>query len=112
MSHFISLSSVPSWARLELADAIAEKINKEGIEAKVDDYQDTHFDFPAELLIQGTAVALAGLMPFIKDWLDRKRITCEIQEEGGKTTITVTGSDVSRVLEVKKMIQNLDDEHK
>ena len=109
----LSLSAVPTWARLELAKEVKTKIVKDKLEAKIPDlnsYAKLHNNFPVDLYIKGAATALAILMPFIYHWLQKKKVKCEITEEDGKITITVSGYDAKRVINVKKIVGSLTNE--
>ena len=109
MDYTISLTPIPQWLRYDLAKIIKEKIEKEKLEAKItnlDVNNIKHGDLPTELIINGAAVAL--LMPFIQDWLLKRRIDIEYKNVNGKVTIIIKGTDPNRIRNAKEMILDKD----
>ncbi len=106
MTYMISLNPVPQWLRYDLAKDIKKKIETEKLDAQLSGLNAdtlTHGDLPPEIFIQGTAGSLALLILFIKDWLEKRRITVIYKKEDGRETITIIGHGVENVLESKKI---------
>ena len=107
MKYFISLAGVPDWAVKSLLQSILEKKEKDNLDLNMTDHPGSHTgfaDFPAELLIEGSKAALAFVIPFIYDWLVKKRIKCEIRREGDKEIITISGHGIDKIIEVKEKL--------
>lgn len=113
MRYFISLAGIPNWALSELLQNISQKKLDENLDLKIPDYNSEVFaDFPTELLIEGSKVALTVLIPFIYDWLVKKRIKCEIKMEDGKEIITISGYGISKLIKIKEGMMKQDEPKK
>lgn len=105
MKYTISLMEIPDWARYDLLNSIEKKVKNEQLDVEIPDInlmKDTQSDVLNTLIIVGTQASLTLLIPFIYDWLIRKRVKCELKEENGVMSIIVSGYDTKRVIEVKK----------
>ena len=104
MKYMISLNPVPQWGRYDLVKDIRKKIEMDKLDAQLSgDNADTgtHGDLPAEIIVQGTTVALTLLIVFINDWLAKRRIQVEYKDD----KVTISGCDPKRIIEIKKMIE-------
>jgi hypothetical protein len=108
MKYKISLNPVPQWVRYDLAKMLKEKIEQEKLDATIPDFDANniiHRDLPFDIVVEGTKDTLIVLIPFIYDWLTKKRVIVEYDTEYGLKSIKISGYDPEHVVRIVKMLE-------